>query len=208
MNDRIIDIIFGGDFDALARRLATDNPNARLASGGYVRAPGGSLEDILSAILSPPSLKDRVEAVDEAIAGMIEDGVMAYLKPATQRTTIQINADTIYIGPEGFTDKHPHVNILTRHTRPDKRDRWRLWSICPGYPTVHAFHFKGFENIEDAERVANIILDIGLGLIGDEPYLEALLLAKKRAKPPAAPAAGPVEPAEPAAEKPTEQAAE
>lgn len=154
-------------FDILARRLA----------GETIRQP--SVEDMLADIFSPPTLDDRFEMIDDAIVTLQRSGALKYLSPVTARSRIQLSDNAVFIGPEGFPEDHQHLNFVVRHPKPEKRDRWRLWSICPGHTRARPFHIKNVEDISEAERVANIILDIGLGLVGEEPYLEALLKAKR-----------------------------
>jgi hypothetical protein len=190
----IIDILLGRGSTRAGPRGMFDELAERLAGGGH-RFEVISGEDLLRSLFAPPSLDERYESIDEAIALLIKNGAIQRLTPATKRSRVQLTANVVYIGPEGFSDDHPHINILARHPKPEKRDRWRLWSFCPRHERARAFHIKGIEDIAEAERVANIVLDVGLGLIDTEAMMKASL----KPKPPAA--AAPMEPA-PVAPKP------
>jgi hypothetical protein len=150
-------------------------------SGGRRHGPGVSVSDLLDALLTPKTAKEETDHISEAVNMLIKEGMMALLKPITTRSRIQIDADTVYIGPEGFSPDHPHVTILTRHPKAEKRDRWRLWSFCPSHSTTHAFRFRGVPDLDQAERVANIIMDIGLGKY-PPGYLEELVSTERRKK--------------------------
>ena len=190
----IIDIILGGGssrarprglFDELAERLA----GGRYASGGYVRQP--SAEDFIAALLSPPTVAEQYAIMDEAIDHLIKSGTAKALQPVTKRSRVQISDNVLFIGPEGFPEDHPHHNFLIRHTDPKKRDRWRLYSICPRHNRSRGFHIKGIEDMAEAEHVANLVMDIGLHLIPEE----ALAAATRKPKPAAAAAPMPEAPA-------------
>jgi hypothetical protein len=150
-------------------------------SSGRRHGSGISVSDLLDALLTPKTAKEETDHISEAVDMLIKEGMMALLKPITTRSRVQINADTVYIGPEGFPSDHPHVNILTRHTKPEKHDRWRLWSFCPSRSTTHAFRFSGIPDIAQAEVVANIIMDIGLGKY-PPGYLEEFVSTERRKK--------------------------
>jgi hypothetical protein len=145
------------------------------------REPVITLADLFEAIASPRTMKEETDHISEAVNMLIKEGMMALLKPITTRSRIQIGPDTVYIGPEGFPPEHPHVTILTRHPKAEKRDRWRLWSFCPSHSTTHAFRFRGVPDLDQAERVANIIMDIGLGKY-PPGYLEELVSTERRKK--------------------------
>jgi hypothetical protein len=190
----IIDILLGHGSSRAGPRGIFDELAERLAGGGH-RVEVVSGEDLLRSLFAPPTLDERYESIDHAIAFLIKSGAIQRLSPVTQRSRVQLSENVVYIGPEGFSDDHPHINILARHTKPEKRDRWRLWSFCPRHERANAFHIKGIEDIAEAERVANIVLDVGLGLIDTETMMKASL----KPKPPAAAATPPAAP-EPAAE--------
>jgi hypothetical protein len=146
---------------------------------GGRRAPGISISDVIDAIVGGP--KEDTDHINEAVNIMIEEGTMALLKPITTRSRIEIGPDILYIGPEGFHPDHPHVNILTRHPKPEKRDHWRLWSFCPSSSVTYAFKFRGIPDLDQAERIANLIMDIGLGKY-PEGELEEIIIAERRKK--------------------------
>jgi hypothetical protein len=157
-------VIEGGDLSEILEHLTGGSRQRRrprsiadllLGGGG-----GIGLEDLLEA-LRPRSPVEMAADVDHAI----NHEEILKLQPTTNRSRIQIADGVIYLGPEGFKPTHPHHNLLIRH--PKKPDRWRLWSICPSSSRQIAFHIKGTADPEEAVRRANLLLDIGLGLVED-----------------------------------------
>jgi hypothetical protein len=174
----IIDILLGRNFHSggfVDGGRTFDELAARLAGGRPVQEP--SLGDFLAEMLSPPTAEEHQESINDAIEQLQALGVFKNLQPATNRSRVHINADTVFIGAEGFPDGHPHHNLLIRSLK--KADRWRLWSLCPGKKTSRAFQIKGVEDIEEATRIANIVLDLGLHLIDEETYVQAALKTRR-----------------------------
>jgi hypothetical protein len=134
------------------------------------REPG--LADILAEMLSAlPTEDEHQMLINEAIEELQVRGILKNLQPVTVRSFVRIKADTVFIGAEGFPEGHPHTNLLVRS--PKKMDRWRLWSLCPGKKVSRGFNIKNVSETEEAVRIANIVLDLGLHLIDEETYLNA-----------------------------------